>query len=539
MAVITPPEGVLYESDSHEFSGVHSIYPGGTITSYEWDWNYDPTNSIFTTDATGSVAFANFPEKGNYFVALRVTDDQNRTHISHLRVFVENSPPVARLSRDGGPTVNEGALVRLDGSASTAIPGNMTLWQWDLNYDGDAFYLYSGYSTSVVNYAFPNQGSYRVALRIYDDDNGDPNPAGGYYESWDLAEITVNVVDVPPQALFTVPAQMMQGIFNSFDATASHSGVGSQDSIVRYEWCFFYQGDPSIFPPFPEVLPGQPGYATYQQRVTAYNTQCFPTGENWTVYNGPEFNFRYLGTGEFQVALRVTDDDSAGAQTNLSEPFTVTVLASPPTPVLAASDGTAFGEMMECTSYTLTAQDSFVPPPNTITNYLWDIDYSGDPATFTPLEECTGSATCSVFCGDGTPAKSFKVALKIIASNGEEGLTSKTVVCNEVAPTFLNPPPAGGQYGGRRAVLVPEFHPRSLRGQRSDRGYLEFPHHLRCDYHHQERASGKYLLDARSGSRQLFLHRTHALGVHDPRQGRGPRFLDGYHQLADRRVEPE
>ncbi len=444
VAVITPPEGMLYESETHEFSGAQSIYPGGSITSYEWDWDYDPNSDedSFQTDSTGMIAFADFPEKGNYYVALRVTDDQSRTHTSHVRVYVENSPPVARLTRDGGPTVNEGALVRLDGSTSSANPGSIVTWQWDMNYDGDGFYEYPNYHTSVVNYAFPNQGSYRVALRIYDDDHTDINPAGGFYESWDLTDITVNVVDVPPEALFTMPAQMMQGVFEQVDASASHSGVGSQDEIVRYEWCFYYTGDPSIFPPFPAVEQGQPGYESYQLAVQAYNQQCFPEGYTWEAYNTPQFNCRYLQTGDFQVVLRVTDNDSDGAKIDLSNAFSVNVVASPPTPVIAISDGTAFGDLLECSNYVLTAEDSFVPPPSSITNYIWDIDYQGNPDGFTPYEECTGSVTCSVFCGDGTPANSFNVALKIIADNGETGIVSQTVVCNEVRPTITNKPPS-------------------------------------------------------------------------------------------------
>lgn len=75
------------------FDGGASYDPdGGSIISYEWDFDYDGTFEVSGVTQTHS-----FTETGTYFVMLRVTDDESETATDTITVSVsaEAEPPIA------------------------------------------------------------------------------------------------------------------------------------------------------------------------------------------------------------------------------------------------------------------------------------------------------------------------------------------------------------------------------------------------------------------------------------------------------------
>src|SRR5581483_3085396 len=92
--------------------------------SLTYSWTITPDNGrpvITETDATGAFAF-NAAAKGNYVVALSVTDDLGRTGVG-APVMVRVSAAVPTVTITGAPaTTAPGVPLTLTGSATDADP---------------------------------------------------------------------------------------------------------------------------------------------------------------------------------------------------------------------------------------------------------------------------------------------------------------------------------------------------------------------------------------------------------------------------------
>jgi ABC-type phosphate/phosphonate transport system substrate-binding protein/PKD repeat protein len=92
-----------------------------------------------------------------------------------------NEPPIANAGEEYG--ADEGEEIVLDACESSDPDGEIALWEWDLDNDGE-FNDATGVNTSIV---YPDNGSYTVGLRVTDD-NG----------ATDTTTAQIDVFNAPP-----------------------------------------------------------------------------------------------------------------------------------------------------------------------------------------------------------------------------------------------------------------------------------------------------------------------------------------------------
>jgi hypothetical protein len=171
----TVPEG-----GNVTLSGSASDVNGGTITSYQWDLNYDGVN--FDVDATG--ASANFSAAGldgpsSRTVALRATDNEGASTIDTSSVAITNVDPVLTSFASSSPECGgalEGQPLTISGAFTDAgIPDTHTATvDWG---DGSAVETVAvsesgGSGTVSGSHIYASGGIYTINITLTDDDGG-------------------------------------------------------------------------------------------------------------------------------------------------------------------------------------------------------------------------------------------------------------------------------------------------------------------------------------------------------------------------------
>ncbi len=132
--------------------------PDGTIASTRVDWG-DSTVQTFTGVAgSPSHSYAN---KGNYTIAVSVTDDDGGTTTQTSRVTVQDRPPTAAFTfSPASPTTGDTATFT---DSSTDADGTVASWSWDF---GD------GSNSTVRNptHKYTSSGTFTVKLTVTDND---------------------------------------------------------------------------------------------------------------------------------------------------------------------------------------------------------------------------------------------------------------------------------------------------------------------------------------------------------------------------------
>ncbi|WP_222184728.1 PKD domain-containing protein [Geminicoccus harenae] len=253
--VVAPGTEVRFDGQASE--------PGDRpIASYGWDFQDG-------TQADGPTPSHVFERSGTHVVTLTVSDDQPGACDSSTDQMVVqvNAPPVA--VPGPGRHVAAGEPVRLDGSRSFDVDGEVQDWTWDL---GDGTQA----SGPVVEHEYAEPGSYTVMLAVTD--------AAGLANSRTSATTQVLVND-PPMAVAGESRSAALGEVLIFDGSDSTDRDGR---LVRHEWDFG-------------------GGGRGQGQVVRY------------AYDRP---------GTYEVTLTVTDD-SASATSQASDRLIVTVNAPP------------------------------------------------------------------------------------------------------------------------------------------------------------------------------------------------------------------
>jgi len=159
-----------------------------------------------------------FPDPGTYSVTLSVRDAAGNSGSDTASVTVlDVTPPVAHAGPD--QSVNEGAFVTLDGSASTDNVG-ITQYSWSF-VDGVSQTLYG----TIVSYQFQHVGTFVVTLYVTD----------GALWGTDNVTITVNRDRVPPVANAGPDRVAYKGGLVTFDGSQSSDNLG----IASLNWTFF------------------------------------------------------------------------------------------------------------------------------------------------------------------------------------------------------------------------------------------------------------------------------------------------------------
>ncbi|UCE06955.1 MAG: tandem-95 repeat protein, partial [bacterium] len=201
------------EGSTITFNASASYDTDGTITKYEWDFQYDGVYDRTTTTATTNYAFN---DDFNGQVKLRVTDNESETATDVKSLVIANVAPTAEA---GGPYSGEMNIpVQLSGIA--ADPGNDILtYQWDLDNDGN--YETLGQSPQVT---FSTGGKYIVKLKVSDDDGGEG-----------IDEANVSITNEPP-LVTDIPSQTIKEdeAFNSIHLDNYVSDPDNSDEEITW-----------------------------------------------------------------------------------------------------------------------------------------------------------------------------------------------------------------------------------------------------------------------------------------------------------------
>ncbi len=163
--VVAGADQTVNESEEVFFSGSYTDVGNLDTHSFEWYFGDGATDS---TTLTPSHIYA---DDGVYNVTLTVTDlnDGSSVGVGFLDVTVLNVAPVADAGAD--QTADEGAPVNFSGSFTDVGLEDTHMSEWDFDYDGATFDVDAAGLTPV--HAFPDNGTYTVALRVTDDDGGE------------------------------------------------------------------------------------------------------------------------------------------------------------------------------------------------------------------------------------------------------------------------------------------------------------------------------------------------------------------------------
>jgi PKD repeat protein len=134
-----------------------------TIVSYDWQFGTDRTGS-------GMVVFKQYDTPGTYTVSLTVTDDAGNKATTSQSVTVGTTSPGGLSANFNysptSPVAN--TFVAFDASVSTSATGVISKYEWDF---GDPAQAPRPLETTNprVNYKFTTAGTYRVTLRVTDN----------------------------------------------------------------------------------------------------------------------------------------------------------------------------------------------------------------------------------------------------------------------------------------------------------------------------------------------------------------------------------
>ncbi len=138
---------------------------GGSIVSYEWDW--DGNGTFVPGNATTTHRWT---KEGVFHPKVRVTNDLgvSTTSTDPVTITVVNIRPLATLTL-APTTVKVGQAVSLSAAGSYDPDGQIVSYRWDLG--GNGAYVDTGGTSSIVR-SWPNPGIIRVTLKVVDDSGG-------------------------------------------------------------------------------------------------------------------------------------------------------------------------------------------------------------------------------------------------------------------------------------------------------------------------------------------------------------------------------
>ena len=214
---ITPNPAVLNETVTVNASTSADF--DGTISAYEWDFDYDGT---FDVDATGVQATTSYASPGERMIRLRLTDNLGATNELSREMTVQVTRPNASFTFAPGAPLPGRGITFSSRSTPSSAPGNPQILstQWDFNYDPTKDFAPDASGPRVTT-SFATPGVKSVAIKVTET-------GGGYA----IASGSVNV-NAPPRASFNVaPASPFDG-----DAVTFSSTSGDPDGpLTGHQW---------------------------------------------------------------------------------------------------------------------------------------------------------------------------------------------------------------------------------------------------------------------------------------------------------------
>ena len=205
-------------------NGSSSSDVDGDPLTYAWTLITRPTGSSATLNNAASVMPTFVADRaGTYVAQLVVNDGKVNSNPAMVTITTQNTPPVA----NAGPnqSVNVGAVVQLNGSASTDVDGDSLTYQWSL-ITVPAGSPATLSSATAVNPTFTadRAGTY-VAQLIVNDGKVNSAPV--------TVTITTNAVQAP-----TANAGPNQTVRHGATVTLNGSGTDPQSLPLTFQWSF-------------------------------------------------------------------------------------------------------------------------------------------------------------------------------------------------------------------------------------------------------------------------------------------------------------
>ena len=250
----TPPTAVSggpysgQEGDSLllDMSGSYDTGMNPSILEYAWDWGDDETYDFITDSPIIKTMFHDDFEGP---ARLRVTDFAGLRDWDLTQISIQNVSPTVDLSND--TTITEEETLQFAVNVSDPGADNLTYY-WDF---GDG----TGSSNPASDHHYPDDGLFKVKLRVDDDDGG-----------WGADSILVTVENLPP--------------------TASAGGPYFQTILIPVE----FKGEAED-PGIEDTL------------TVAWDLDADGIFE----MSGLEVSHAFADTGHYTVVFRVEDDDDA------------------------------------------------------------------------------------------------------------------------------------------------------------------------------------------------------------------------------------
>jgi streptogramin lyase len=181
------------EGGSAVLSAAGSNDPDGTISSYEWDLDYDGVT--FNVDASGpapTFSAAGLDGPASRTVALRVTDNRGATAIGTSTVSITNVPPTIAIS--GAGNVDEGIVYTLT-LGTVSDPGIDTVTSYIVHWGDNSTDTYGSNGAKTHTYA-DGPNTYAITVDLVDED-------GTFLNRANAQSVTVtNVAPVLSGAVF-------------------------------------------------------------------------------------------------------------------------------------------------------------------------------------------------------------------------------------------------------------------------------------------------------------------------------------------------
>jgi PKD repeat protein len=275
-------EGLMYANvpppgQSSMVSAVKYTAPSGALVfaagTIQWSWGLAP----HYLDRAGFENYEDPPVDSSdsriQQATYNVFSDMNVQPQTPAGIVIDgNDPPAASFTATPNP-VSTGTQVSFNAAGSTDSDGSIVKYEWDL--DGNGTYETNTGLTPTATETYGSAGERTIRLRVTD------NGGASHQATRTLVVSNGAPGNLSPQASFTATPNPVP-----VDTQVSFSASGSSDpdgSIAKYEW----------------DLDGNGSFETN-------------TGATATVTHS------YAAEGDFQIGLRVTDDDGAGDQTTRS-----------------------------------------------------------------------------------------------------------------------------------------------------------------------------------------------------------------------------
>ncbi len=445
----------------------------GYITGYLWDFGDGTTSTV--RDPSHA-----WTSDGPHQCSVNVTDDDGDNTVVRFWVNVTDVSPVAFFTAQ--TPRNEGQTVSVDGRYTQEPGDDIVSWEWDWETDG----TYDNTTGPVSSVVYERPGYYNITLRVTDGE-GSTNTT--------VREVMIRNV-APTVTCTRDPSSVMEGANVTFNASASSEpgddivryyfdwdGDGTYDfntteSIVNHTYTTVGMFTVSVMAEDEDGTFGTWTAWTFYRRVTVSNapplvnesTSYGVEGENTTItvdvyepgnnlveyewdFDGdyeidanstvPYINFTFWEAGIHTVWVKVYDEDHTEANPSWGGgDIYVNITDVAPKPSVEGG----IAKEGEPTPFTVTMKGT----EENISSFHFDLDGDGEFEVHS-----TDWTTLLVFTNTGE----LECLIKVLDTDGTEGIALFTVIVSDVAPTVKGPSLLVGTEGEQLTLEVTADEP--------------------------------------------------------------------------------